>query len=158
MKNINKITIILIGLALLFSANTCYTDENHHNTIRFINNSDKIIYVGFSYAYPDTLYDVGRYLNEDEAYKVYHGGSNIDALQRRVFWEDEFRNGDISSDTLMVYVFDAELVESHSTHVNNTIIQRYDLSLSDLQMLQWVLYYLPTEQMKNIKMYPLYDE
>ena len=63
----------------------------------------------------------------------------------------------IPSDTLMVYVYDAELLDSHTTNLLNTIIQRYDLSLQDLRSCNWIITYPPTEVMRNVKMYPPYS-
>lgn len=38
------------------------------------------------------------------------------------------------------------------------ILQRYDLSIADLEKLNWTIYYQPTEAMKDIYMYPPYEE
>lgn len=46
--------------------------------------------------------------------------------------------------------------QSHTTHINNTIIQRYDLSLQDLQDANWMLTYPPSPNMRTIKMWPPY--
>ena len=151
MKNTGKITIILLVFAA-FSSTCVREDENHHKTIRFVNKSNIPIYIYGSYSYPDTLNN--RLGSSYHLYRAEANTENTSALRRRDFWEVTFRN--IPSDTLMVYVFDAELVDSHSTHGHNTIIRRYDLSLQDLQLLDWTLYYPPTVAMKDIKMWPPY--
>lgn len=56
----------------------------------------------------------------------------------------------------MIFIMDAELLESKETHIHDIIIQRYDLSLQDLQQINWTLTYPPNENMKNMKMYPPY--
>ena len=38
------------------------------------------------------------------------------------------------------------------------ILQRYDLSIAELEKLNWTIYYPPAEAMKDIYMYPPYEE
>ena len=38
------------------------------------------------------------------------------------------------------------------------ILQRYDLSIAELEKLNWTIYYPPTEAMKDFYMYPPYEE
>ena len=159
MKNIGKIMINLIVLSFVLTANTCNKeDENHHKTIGIINNSEKAIYAYFDVTYPDTLGLTGvPPSSEPSNYKAEPQKSNTTALWQDTFWEVLFRDGRlISSDTLMVFIMDAELLESNATHVNNTIIQRYDLSWQDLQRVNWTLTYPPSPNMSAIKMYPPY--
>lgn len=161
MKNTGKITIILMVLSFVFMANTCNKeDENHHKTIEVVNNSEKAIYAYFDVAYPDTLALSGvPSSSEPSIYKVEPHKRNKTALWQNTFWEVIFRDGRrILSDTLMVFIMDAELLESNTTHVNNTIIQRYDLSLQDLQRINWTLTYPPSPNMSAIKMYPPYGQ
>ena len=61
-------------------------------------------------------------------------------------------------DTLMVFVFDARLLETNPSHVEDALLVRYDLSLYDLRRLNWTLAYPPTENMKDMKMWPEYEE
>ena len=163
MKNSGKITIIVMALSFVSMAFTCtHEDENHHSTIRFINQSDIPIYVEGSGEYPDTLNLLGMGgggLSQPQWHKIYPNSQNETALQRRSAWESIFRNKEqIRSDTLMVYVFDAELLESRTTKLVNTIIQRYDLSLQDLKHVNWTLTYPPSPNMSAIKMYPPYGQ
>ncbi|MDR1054609.1 MAG: hypothetical protein LBL90_02015 [Prevotellaceae bacterium] len=163
MKNTSKITIIVMVLSFVTMASTCnHEDENNHHTIQFINQSDKPIYVVGSGEYPDTLNVQGMDgggLSQSQWSKIYPNTQNKTALQRRSAWEYIFKNKErIFSDTLMVYVFDAELLESRDTHIYNTIIQRYDLSLQDLQYVNWMLIYPPSPNMSAIKMYPPYGK
>ena len=157
MKNTRKITIILMVLSFVFIASTCNKeDENHHSTIEVINNSEKAIYAYFGVEYPDTLDRIGiPSSSEPSIYKVEPHKRNRTALWQNTFWEVIFRDGRlIPSDTLMIYIFDAKLLDSNTTHVDNTIIQRYDLSLQDLQRINWILTYPPAPNMSAIKMYP----
>ncbi|BEG99282.1 hypothetical protein [Bacteroides sedimenti] len=155
---LNKVAALLV-LSFVATASMCTKeDEYHHNTIRFINKSDVPVYIVADHSYPDTLNNrLGGMEYQPQIYKAYPNAENKDALQQRDYWEAVFKDGiSIKSDTLMVYVFDAKLLESHSTHINNTIIQRYDLSLQDLQDANWTLTYPPSPNMKVIKMWPPY--
>lgn len=156
MKKTGEMTFILMVLSFVFMANSCNKeDENHHNTIEVINSSGKAIYTYFSSAYPDTLGYVGGVPSPPSIYKVEPHEINRTALWRRSFWEAIFRDGrQIPSDTLMVYIYDAELLDTHAVHVTDAIIQRYDLSLQDLQHVNWMLTYPPSPNMSAIKMYP----
>lgn len=161
MKNSATITIVLMVLFCVFMANSCVMkeDENHHRTIEVINNSEKAIYTYFGGAYPDTLFDI-RVPSPRSIYKVDPYERNTTALWNRDYWESDFKVGwIIPSDTLMIYIYDAALLDSKTfTHIKSTVIQRYDLSLQDLQWLNWKISYPPSEAMKNIKMYPHYKK
>jgi hypothetical protein len=157
MKNSGKITLISLVLFFAIIASTCREDSSHHRTIEIINNSDRDIYACFNVTYPDTLGDVGGLTSQPQIYKIESHATNKDALWKRDFWEDTFNDGRfVPSDTLMVFIMDAELLESSTTHVRNTVIQRYDLSLPDLQYINWTLVYPPSPNMNAIKMYPPY--
>jgi hypothetical protein len=160
MKNTGKIMIVLMALSFVLMANTCNKeDEDHHKTIEIINNSEKDIYVYPQMTYPDTLGDVGGLTSQPQIYKVESHTRNRSALRDQSSWEDIFRaKWRIPSDTLMVFIMDAELLESNTIHVNNTIIQRYDLSLQDLQYVNWTLTYPPSPNMSAIKMYPPFGQ
>jgi len=128
------------------------------NFILLTNNSSKTIYADWSIYYPDTssintipiYYDWNKILPNDE-----FGLMGI----RHSTWKSTFEYHKI--DTLMIYIFDEEVLK------NNTwgnviryylVLQRYDLSLQDLEKLNWKIYYPPTEAMKDIKMFPPYKE
>lgn len=123
----------LIFVLLMFFCNSCiYTeDENHHYTISFYNNTDTDLYVIDAEDYPDTTATHLGMLCQDELYKVKAHSLNRDALVQRTTYESIFndkKRGNI--DTLMVFVFDAEKLDTieSDVHVNNAILVRYDLS------------------------------
>ena len=83
---------------------------------------------------------------------------NKDALFSRSCIEHQF--GRIG-DSLFVYIFDAELIENTPWEViakDYLVLKRYDLTLEDLQRLNWKITYPPTEAMKDVKQYPPYGE
>ncbi len=140
--------ILFLVTSVLFIGSTCNNKEvDCHNTISFINKSDKAIYVLCDTHYPDTLY-FGHYSGlTSNAYKnkILANTKGDRPLQNRDCWETDFYYEDIiPSDTLMVYVFDAEVLESVSWSEvveNYMVLKRYDLSLYDLQHMNWTITY-----------------
>jgi hypothetical protein len=59
----------------------------------------------------------------------------------------------------MFYIFDYKVLTTNKwaeVRDNYMVTQRYDLSLDDLRRLDWKLSFPPTEEMRNIKMWPPY--
>ena len=142
MRNIN---LLLLLLALILSASTCSKEGECHRYIWFYNQTNRDVYVSWSYTYPDTLYLIhGPSPSGDPlASKVNASSSSRNPLRNRDCWEDLF--GDlIPSDTLMVYLFDAEVLETvdwSTVIMENMILRRYDLSLDDLRRMNWEITY-----------------
>jgi hypothetical protein len=89
-------------------------------------------------------------------YKTLSGQANGDAIVHRGCIENSFN---IIADTRVCFIFDADVLENESTQTivdNYLILQRYELSLDDIQQLEWVIPFPPTEKMKYMKMYPPY--
>ncbi|MDR0872653.1 MAG: hypothetical protein LBN27_04180 [Prevotellaceae bacterium] len=155
MKTIN---IIIWNLAILICLLSCEPKGN--SIIKFVNKSGISVYINKSFEYPDTI--VGTPAPTYWQKKVVSGETNTYALNLfDISWETQFRGKGIPSDTLMVFVFDANKLdslykESSSVDVFSTLLKRYDLSLQDLQQVNWVLTYPPSTEMKYIKMYPPY--
>ena len=72
----------------------------------------------------------------------------------------------LPQDTLSIYIFSKDTLDKFSwfeIQSGYKILQRYDLSLEDFKSLSDkngvpVIYYPPTEAMKNMKMYPPYGQ
>jgi hypothetical protein len=146
MKMVNA-RIILLLTSVLFLGSTCNEKQTCHKTILIVNNSDKDIYVQGETHYPDTLY-FGHYsglTSNPDIYKILAKSEGSRPLQKRDCLEDVFNYGvEIPSGVLMVYVFDAEVLETvpWSTVVNDyMVLKRYDLSLADLQRMNWTIIY-----------------
>ena len=133
-------------------------DENHHYVIPFINNSNKAIYIASPGHQDTTVTDCGA-LSQPQLYKALPKDMNTSALDMNVPWELAFECRDqLPNDTLTIFVFDAEKLEARNAHVKYSLLARYDLSLRDLQRANWVLFYPPLENMKDIKMWPPYKK
>lgn len=141
-------------------SNSCVKeDENHHGTIKIFNGSSKAVYADFGVGYPDTSsFSPGGLASQPQLYKIKPNEVNESACSLYgTFYENVFRDKRrIPSDTIMIFIMDAELLEAKD--IDSSIIQRYDLSLEDLQKVNWRLSYPPDKNMKNIKMYPPYKE
>lgn len=141
---------IFLFASLLFLGSTCNKEKiDCHKTITIFNNSKKDIYVLCDTQYPDTLY-FGHFsspASDSSKYKVPANSSSDNPLRNRDCWENDFTYGDlIASDTLMVYVFDANVVETVDwadvVHYY-MVLKRYDLSMEDLKSMNWTITYPP---------------
>ena len=120
-----------------------HENDFHHYTITFYNNSAKEVYISSSREYPDTV-NVANYkvLGLPNIYKVAPHGINKTALESRDSYETILRiheNGKM--DTLMIYVFDANLLESNKRYDYDAVLQRIDVNIEDLRKSNWVLSY-----------------
>ena len=73
----------------------------------------------------------------------------------------ESRFVDYDCEYLIIFIFDAKFMEDNlkdeGFRVNeNMALQRYDLTLEDLNSLKWTVPYPPDERMKDMNMYPSY--
>jgi len=62
---------------------------------------------------------------------------------------------------MSIYLFDAETVDNipwETIREEYKVLKRYDLNLEDIQFLDYEISYPPTEQMKDMRMYPPYEE
>lgn len=162
-----RMNIILLLFVVLSITNACNNKENKdcHKSIEIINNSSKSIYVIGDVQYPDTTYFIHSASPELTSYitKVTSETSSSKPLRFTWdCWETIFSYGaQIPSDTVMIFIFDAETIENTSWSIvcgDYLVLQRYDLSLENLKYLNWKLSYPPTEEMKDMKMYPPYKK
>jgi len=95
------------------------------------------------------LYELKSYVESYSTFKLNDG--------------DAYSSWDSAMKTLTIFILDGELYEKYWQKPCDTIrkyvpiLQRYQLSLTELQQLNWTITYPPTEAMKNIRMYPPYE-
>jgi len=124
---------------------------------RIINNSDMTLYFDPNVSnranvYPDTLIRETKVQLKIWPHTASHQGGIIST-------EEVFRRHNI--DTLSIYFFDAETVDNipwETIREEYKVLKRYDLSLEDIQFLDYEISYPPTEQMKDMRMYPPYEK
>jgi hypothetical protein len=155
MKKKKLITSVIIMFVLMSCSNFPY--QRYPYEIQ--NNLDSFIkvYIALSNnggVYPDTLlsFTEDRLIVEVRPFEKYH--SDVGAS-----WEEIWSY--FPKDTMSIYIFSKDTLDSYSwedIQQNYKILRRYDLSLSDLQKLNYTIPYPPTETMKNMKMYPPHGE
>jgi len=132
----------------------CSESANTHPYIYVINNSDEPICVERGRS-SDTISPFEGIRYTPDCYEALPGET------RRVTygfpfdraWEEWF---DCDFDTVRIFIFDEALVQEGKEE--ESLLQRYDLSLQDLRDLHWRLVYPPSGRMKSIKMWPSYEE
>lgn len=120
----------------------------------FINNSAQKIYFYKDYqksVIKDTLIKgdnkPGLYINPQE--RSYQGALGT--------LENLFKRENV--DTVSIYFFEAETADNipwENIKKEYKVLKRYDLSLRDIQLLNYEIPYPPTSVMKDMRMYPPY--
>lgn len=65
-----------------------------------------------------------------------------------------------NADTLCLFIIDNAIVNTLSWEKirdENIILRRYDLAITDFERLNWKISFPPNDAMKNIKMFPAYE-
>jgi hypothetical protein len=162
----SRLSFVLLLLSLITSS--CIKHENTedcHSYIVFKNGSSKDIYISWATFYPDTtINNIGNLLLTPDVNKAVKHSENQYAIRIRDLdcFESRFFDGvQMRSDTLTIFTFDAETVENtpwDTVTSKYLVLQRYDLSLRDLQKLNWSVPFPPSPEMKDMKMYPPYKK
>jgi hypothetical protein len=157
-----KIISIIVSAVLLVSASKCELLMEYTKYPWYVINQENYsikAYLAFGYydfspsAYPDTTLPINNYI----------GMSKVEPNEKQLVWESVNREDLVKSlplDTLSVFIFHADTLNKYTwAEVRNgyKILKRYDLSLQNLQLLNYTIPYPPSEKMKNMKMYPPYE-
>jgi hypothetical protein len=132
-----------IPICMLLLATTCNKeDENCHKHINIVNNSDGDIYYSLSFRYPDTI---TLYPNptSDPHTSLIDKNSEKKDISRSCFEANIKLN---SEGKIMYFIYNANTLETvpWDTVVKYyMILERYDLSLEDLESMDWTLTYPP---------------
>ncbi|MFN8205896.1 MAG: hypothetical protein U0T82_00610 [Bacteroidales bacterium] len=131
-------TIYLITLCLLIISMTCKEDD--YLKLRIYNNSNAPIYATWSLDFPDTTLTYVQDPTLDPQFGRVEAknlqGKHYDSPTKEIF--------DGSRDTLLVFIFDAPLLDStpwDTVKANYLVLKRYDLSLDDLNSINWIITY-----------------
>ena len=129
MKNV----LLIFGIVIFSSFSNCDKIGERYYTIKLNNYSANTIeyYVaslGSEYIYPDTLILSSKlYSPQVKTNKSAYRDSSVP-------WEDVYKY--LTKDTLSIYVFSSDTLNKYpwdTIRSNYMILQRYDLSLQDLQ-------------------------
>ena len=141
-------TIICLFMVCL-SACVLKNDENNHFSIPFTNNSDLSIIVFDHGAYPDTIIQNFSELSQPDYYGIAPGATNKWCIFYPYgTWENTFED----YDTIRIFVFDANRVESKKFTPQEAVIARYDITKRDMIVTGWKLTY-PPQLIINVKYY-----
>lgn len=146
----------IIITSVLFSLTSC----DPIFTLYFVNQSDRRVYsfIDYDRLYPDTLLTMRI------------PGDSYTVIDTTLLWQEigisstVFETYGKIVDTLSVYIIDIDTIDYYSWDTvarYNMVLQRYDISLSDLEGLERnnnssVLFFPPTEAMRHIHMWPPY--
>jgi hypothetical protein len=125
--------VLILGI-IIFLASCIREDENCHQWIRIINKTDKAIYYNPSSRYPDTIMT------------QFDFSANHVKIEKKSSKKDLYRScieGTFAyTDKLIYFIYDAQTLETTPWDTivkKNMILKRYQLSLEDLQNLDWTV-------------------
>lgn len=140
-----KIILLLNAIILLISCNATNTATSH-KIITVVNKTNKTIYVVGSNEYPNTDFSkiIGDPLNNTGFTKVNTNESSQGVLPSFGTSYENIYKSSIPSGIMMVYVFDGPTLETQGwdyMKANNLVLKRYDLTLQDLNNMNWTIIY-----------------
>ena len=128
----------------LLSCRYLEEDDLHHYTVTFYNNSDQWVYIyGSNQYYVRNSTLKHNVLHSPDIYKVAPHSYNKRALEIRGYWEDYLVSIPKYElmDTLMIFVYDANMLETTKKYNYEAVLQRIDVTLEDLRKSNWVISY-----------------
>jgi|WetSurMetagenome_2_1015567.scaffolds.fasta_scaffold293107_2 hypothetical protein len=139
MKAIKMIAIISIQLILM--ANSCKEGGSYYDyKLKVINKSNMTIYAEYTMSPIDTLLPYTQSPFNHSPDKAAPNGTIT--LGRGGSWEDAFNK--VVNQKLRIFIFNASIVDDtpwETVKKNYIILKRYDLSLHDLDSLNWTIKY-----------------
>ena len=156
---IMKILILFVlTAALLVSCKKCYFDSD--NAV-IKNESDKnIVILKLYYDYQKNPNDTIIY-DDFSVYELSMRSIKPKETLSIIYWNKREKDVISAADTFSVHILDEEVVYEYSwKEVCNKykVLCRYDLSGQDIINLNFTIPYPPSPEMKNMKMYPPYEE
>lgn len=106
---------------------------------------------GMEHVYSDTL------INSTPIVRTVVSNSSASIAYSSIPWSVEFKK--LPKNTLSIYIFEADTISKYPWQVirdDYKILKRYDLSIKDLEMLDYKIPYPENTKMQKIKMYPKY--
>ena len=127
-----------------------YLQNNSIRSVRAYSNDD----INYSALYPDTsISDFKMRLSVEV-----HSGERKTIAGGSAPWKSTFEVS-VPYDTFSIFVFEVDTLQAYSWNEiieDYKVLQRYDLSLEDLERLDYKLSYPPDAKMSGVKMYPPY--
>jgi hypothetical protein len=142
MKMLKILIYIIISIISLGSA--CNKDNSGHgdNRLTFVNNSDLNLMILLQYNYPDTTLLDKKWISA--AYTTWGiSPQSEEKLWNSINWEKDIQQNN-SSNMLMIFVIASDTIQTYSweeIQKNYLVLIRYDLSLQDLESMNWTINY-----------------
>lgn len=156
-----KLTILILAAICMLSSECLETMVGDECGLSMWNTSGRTIAVYGTYIQKDTILPI----NYPEFHTIYHSSSLVSKLGNptSTFIMSDHHNWVRSlseSDTVRIFIFDKEYLDNNdwSTVREEYSILRYDLTLQNVHDFGNQLFYPPTPEMKDIKMWPPYEE
>lgn len=151
-----KLLVTLFITFLFLTSGSCNKNPlvEEFYTITIDNESRKSIYfypydMFSAIQYPDTT------LPSIDPRATILGANARFYIDKREPWIKEFNM--LVADTLSIFIFDSEVYENadwSEIRDDYNILKRYDLSLEDLEQIDFTVTYPPDASMQGVKMYP----
>lgn len=167
MKKLKIIKLALILTAVVLTLSSCYKDDaNHHFRIPFKNNADYSIYLRRASKTDNTMLPHFH----DTILQSWYVDPSHDTFNNKIRPKEEFEDAffDMTCyeasfgyryDTLLIFVFNVDTFDTYGwdyVREHYLVLQRYDLSLENLQSVNFRLSFPPDSTMKLFHMWPPY--
>ena len=146
--------LMIVSVVLILSSSGC-EDVFPSSSIELKNDSDTDINYYFAFGgeggllYPDTLLPLTLTPPLPKARKGYSGYTDCHCTEEELI-------DNLPADTLSIYIFHPDTLMEYTWKEiieDYNILKRYDVSLEDLQRLNFTVTYPPTQEMSDIKMW-----
>jgi len=162
-RNVTIFRLVLTLVLSIISNCSCNKVSGTHTFICFNNTSKYYLYVWTVKEYYgdcDTLEYRNYSAFGQERYRVAPETCNTKAihLTSRHFRKNTYEDILSHYDYLSVYIWNKDDVFEKNGVYRGPIIARYDLTMDNLILLDWEIFFPPNESMRSIHMYPPYEE
>ena len=155
MKKIKKYSIVVI-ICLLFNSSTCtlqyYTITVHNNT----NHNISVLVSLGNPLYPDTLLPVPEHFSRINPIRP---GVTASVVPIETSFKQFIQF--YGSDTIIIFIFHTDTLNKHTwdeIREGYKILKRYDISWQEMEELNGMISYPPTEAMRNIRQFPPFGQ
>lgn len=154
--------MVLIGIVIIFCYQCRFPGDSKHEWY-FENQTNDTLCVYFAWGYQTAYPDTALPIDPNKAHILGTPPHKKQEVYNSIEYNKMINN--LPKDTLSVFVFHQDTLLKYKwedIRQSYNILKRYDLSLDDIRLLYEnhtpVIPYPPDERMKNMKMFPPYEE
>ena len=151
---------IITSIILVFTlSNSCDKLMEKWHGIKIQNNTDKVIFVSAGseryglFSYPDTVLTTSR----PSLLSV--SPTHYNNLRSSIKWKEIIEN--LPEKKLSIYFFNSDTINQYSWQeikLGNKIMKRFDVTIEDLERLNYSITYPFGSDLKYIKQFPAYGQ